>query len=297
VPDWNDYRYFLAIQRTGTLAGAARELKVDHTTVGRRLTALERALGAKLFTRSPEGFRLTDAGARIVPAAERIEREAQALEHELAGTDQRPAGTVRLTCSEAFAGFLLPRLGELRVRYPDIDVQLLTTNAVVDLVRGEADLAIRIAPTTQDQLVMRKLADGGWTLFASAEYVTKRGAPASAENLAGHDVVAFAEHMSNVPGALWLTAHGAGANVVLRCNSISSVRFAVLAGLGLSVLPCFLCDSEPQLKRLTPRVLGGREISLVLHPDLQRVARVRAVADFLVELFKREETRLAGKVA
>src|SRR5262245_12190294 len=128
VLDWNDLRYFLAVQRAGTLAGAARELNVKHTTVGRRLAALEEALGVKLFTHAPEGFVLTRAGHEIVAHALLMESSVATIERRVAGDDARIEGTVRLTTSESFSKFFVQRLAELRERHPKLLVEVLTDN-------------------------------------------------------------------------------------------------------------------------------------------------------------------------
>src|SRR5690349_836561 len=153
--DWNDLRYFLAVCREGTLAGAARNLRVQHSTVGRRLDVLESALGAVLFARTPEGFVLTETGAEILPLAEAAERTLVLVERRARASDERIEGTVRLTASEAFSGFLVRRLAPLREQYPKLVVEILSGNRSFDIARGEADLALRISPTTQMELICK----------------------------------------------------------------------------------------------------------------------------------------------
>jgi DNA-binding transcriptional LysR family regulator len=293
--DWNDLRYFLAIHREGTLAGAARSLRVQHSTVGRRLEVLEKALGASLFMRTPDGFRLSEAGTEIVPLAEEAERALTAVERRVAGTNERIEGVVRLTASEAFSGFLVRRLAELQTRHPGLVVEVLVGNRSLDLSRGEADVALRIAATTQPDLICKRIGDAGWSLYASESYVARRGAPPSATDLAGHDVIGFDETMSGIPGARWLKDHAAGAHVMLRGNSIVSVLNAAIVGMGLAVLPCFLAEAEPTLRRLVPEVLGSREIWLVFHPEVARIARVRRVIDFVTEIVGQEAWMLRGE--
>jgi DNA-binding transcriptional LysR family regulator len=297
VVDWNDLRYLLAIAKAGTLAGAARELGVEHTTVGRRLNALEAALATRLFTRGPEGFAPTGAARAILPIAEEIAARVESIERRVAGEDARVEGTVRVTTSEALSGYLVKQLGVLRQRYPELVVEILAGNRAYDLPRGEADVAIRVREVTEPDLVARKVAIAGWSLYASRGYVGARGVPPSPEDLRGHDVVAFDQTMSATPGAQWLQAHGAGTNVAVRGNSIVASLNAVLLGMGVSVLPCFLGDAERSLQRLTPRVLGARDVWLVVHPDLARVARVRVVMDYVVEIFVRDAVMWAGTVA
>ena len=292
--DWNDLRYLLAIARTGTLAGAARELGVEHTTVGRRLSALESALGVKLFTRGPDGFTPTRAAREAIPLAEEIAARVESIQRRVSGEDSRIEGTVRLTVSEALSGYLVKALSTLRERYTGLMVEILSGNRSFDLLRGEADLAVRVSYTVEPELVVRKIAVAGWTAYASPAYLERRGAPASPEDLRGHDVVGYDQSLSAVPGAIWLQKHGEGANVVLRGNSIVGALNAAVLGMGVAVLPCFLAAAEPALRRLTPQVLGARDVFLVVHPDLARVARVRAVMDFLVETFERDAPVWSG---
>jgi DNA-binding transcriptional LysR family regulator len=294
VVDWNDFRYFLAIARAGSFAGAARELGVEHTTVGRRLTALETTLGTRLFVRGPEGLTITAAGRDALPLCEEIAARAQAIERRVAGEAGRVEGTVRVAVSEALSGYFIKQSSALRDRHPGLMVEVLIGNQASDLLRGEADLAVRARPVTEPDLVARKLVAAGWSMYASADYVARRGTPPAPEMLAGHDVIAFDDSMARTPGRTWFDAHAKGCNVAMRGNSVVGVLNAALCGMGVAVIPCFLGEPEPQLRRLTPRVLEARDIHLVVHPDLARVARVRAVMDFIVELFARDAALWTG---
>ena len=294
VFDWNDLRYLLAIARAGTLAGAARELGVEHTTVGRRLTALETALGARLFVRSQDGFTPTQAGQAILPIAAEVAARAETIARQVSGEDARIEGTVRLTTSEALSGYFVRQLGVLRQRHPNLVVEILSGNRAFDLLRGEADLAVRVRPDTEPGLIARKVGQAGWSLYAAPAYLQRRGTPTGPDALEGHDVIGYDKSLQAVPGAEWLKEHAGGSNVVLRANSIVSAVNATLVGMGLGVLPCFLADGEPALQRLTPTVLGARDVFLVVHPDFTKVARVRAVMDFVIEVLARDERRWAG---
>jgi DNA-binding transcriptional LysR family regulator len=293
--EWNDLRFFLAIYRSRTLAGAARTLGVEHTTVGRRLAAMERGLGATLFARTPGGFLPTESAGQILPLAEQAERAMEGIERIALGEDQRPEGLVRVTTSETFAGFLGRRLAELHAKYPGITIEVLSGNANLDLTRREADLAVRSAPTTQSDLLCRKVATGAWSAYAARSYVEARGTPMPITDIAGHDVIAYNDSLSQTPGALWLQAHGEGANIVLRSGSIVAAWHAALGGSGIAIVPCFLAEREETMVRLTPEVLGARDIYLVVHPDLARVTRVRVVIEFLAERLTREGDLLAGR--
>jgi len=294
VLDWNDFRYFLAIERAGSLAAAARELGVEHTTVGRRLSALENELGARLFLRGPDGLSATEAGRGILPLAREIAERFDAIERRISGSDDRIEGTVRVSTSEAISGYFVKQFAALRAQYPGLMVQIASGNQSSDLMRGEADLALRARELTEPDLLARKVACAGWSLYAACDYVARKGIPPTPEDLRGHDIIGFDDSLSNTPGGLWLAAHSQGANIVMRGNSIIAAINAAICGMGICAVPCFLIQSEPLLRRLTPGLVGMRDIFLVVHPDLARVARVRAVMDFLVELFARDAALWSG---
>lgn len=293
--DWNDLRYFLAIDRARTLAGAARSLGVEHTTVGRRLSAMESALGAKLFVRTPDGLSATAAGEAVRPHAERVEASILAIQQVASNADDRPEGLVRLTTSDTFAGHLGRRLADLRAKHPKITVEILPGNAKLDLTRREADLAIRFGATPQPELLCRSVGKVGWSLYASKSYADTRGPIVPTGRLRGHDVIGFGETLARTPGALWFDEHASDAHVVLRTGSIPAALDAAVAGLGIAALPCFVGDPEPSLVRLVPELIGQPDLFLVVHPDLAKVARVRAVMDYFVERFTAEADLLAGR--
>jgi DNA-binding transcriptional LysR family regulator len=295
--DWNDLRYFLAVCRAGTLVGAARSLHVRHSTVGRRVEALEAALGVSLFMRAPDGFVLTEAGSGIVSLAEEAERAVAAVERRVAGGDKRIDGIVRVTTSESFSGFLMRRLPELQAQHPTLTVEVLTGNASLDLMRREADLAIRFMETTQADLICKRLCDAGWSLYASETYLARAGNPRTPTDLARHDIIGFDETMARSPGAIWLEEHKAGARVVVRCNSLMSALNASIAGMGVTVLPCFLAEAQPSLRRLTDEVLATRAIWVVFHPDVAQIRRVRTVIDFVSAIVGREAATFRGERA
>jgi DNA-binding transcriptional LysR family regulator len=295
--DWNDLRYFLAVCRAGTLVGAARSLHVRHSTVGRRVEALEAALGVSLFMRAPDGLVLTEAGREIVPLAEEAERAVTAVERRVAGGDKRIDGIVRVTTSESFSGFLMRRLPELQAQHPTLTVEVLTGNASLDLMRRQADLAIRFMETTQADLICKRLCDAGWSLYASETYLARAGNPRTPTDLARHDIIGFDETMARSPGAIWLEEHKAGARVVVRCNSLMSALNASIAGMGVTVLPCFLAEAQPSLRRLTDEVLATRAIWVVFHPDVAQIRRVRTVIDFVSTIIGKEATTFRGERA
>jgi DNA-binding transcriptional LysR family regulator len=294
VLDWNDYRYFLAVARAGSLSAAARTLGVDQSTVGRRLTALQAACGARLFDHTPAGYVLTAAGESVRADIARLEDGFLAVERRLAGSDARPEGVVRLATTETLAtAFLVERLAPLRAQYPRLSLELLTGNQPVDLARREADLSLRIgASPKQPNLVARSLGTAGFSLFAATSYLARRGRPRLRDGLSGHDLVAYAGHLATAPLGRWLDAHAARADVVLRADSVDVVHKAVAAGLGIGVLPCLF--TRPGLERVRAEMIGSMPITTVVHEDQARSARIRAVVEYLAEVIHRDRVLLAG---
>ncbi|MCY1080195.1 LysR family transcriptional regulator [Archangium lansingense] len=292
---WDDARFFLEIHRAGSLSAAGRRLRVNQSTVGRRLAALESVLRVRLFDRTPGGYLLTPAGETLLPRAERMEEEALAAARDVAGGEARLAGTVRLTAPEAFGSrFLTSRLAGFHQRYPDITLELVADNRTFSLSRREADVALRLARPVQPLLVTRQVAEVGTTLYASKGYLSARRKPRTPD-LSGHQLIGFDETFQPEAEVRWLAQHARSARVVFKSNSPQSQLAAAEAGLGLALLPCYLADPVPGLVRVLPVSKGVvRSLWLVLHRDLRHTARVRALADFLGETLHRERGALRG---
>ena len=288
--DWDDLRYFLRAAEAGTLAGAARTAGVEHSTIGRRLSALERSLGVTLVLRGPDGLTLTALGKEVLPLCEEVERAALAV-RKFAGSRREH---VRLAVPGGFSGFFAAHLARLRQERPRLSVEILAGARSVDLGRGEADLAIRIGPVTAGDLVMRKLCEVGWSLYASRTYLARRPAPADLSDLAGHEVIVYEGDLAGLPAAKWMTEHAAGATIALRMRETMEMLTAAVAGVGLAVLPCYLADSEPMLVRLTPMVLATRIASVVYRREARLSAPVRAVMQFVREVMHDHVDQLAG---
>jgi DNA-binding transcriptional LysR family regulator len=201
--NWDDLRFVLALQRAGSLGAAARLLKVEQSTVSRRLSSLEAAIGALLVARTPEGVVLNEAGSLVASVAEGVDAGVEDLMRRIGGEDLRPEGIVRLATTESVATFLLAGLAPLRQEHPKIQVQIVVGSAALDLLRREADLAVRLFREKRPELVTRKIGDLGWSLYASREYVERTGVtPAAALDacaLAGLPVVGYAGATARSP--------------------------------------------------------------------------------------------------
>lgn len=295
--DWNDLRSFLAIARNGSLQGAARTLGVNHSTVFRRLNALEARLGVRLFERSPRGYVLTGAGEQMLASAERVEDEIIGLERRLFGGDVQLSGLLRVTTTDTLVhGLLGPHLRDFREAYPAIELELVTGNAFFDLSKREADVALRPSRHPGDLMVGRKLAEIAVALYGAQDYLAARKRPSSNTDLDGHALITGDASLGHLAATRWLAVRTPFAATVLRCNSWLSQFTAARAGLGLAALPCFLADAAPELIRILPPepALAG-ELWLVTHPDLRRTARVRAFMDTLARGIRRDRARLEGR--
>jgi len=298
--DWDDLRFVLALRRAGSLGAAARLLKVEQSTASRRLTALESALGAQLVTRTPEGLALNDAGHLVADLAQSIDGGVEELLRRIGGEDQRPEGLVRLSTTESFSPFLMGGLVPLRQEHPKIQVQLVVNSAALDLVRRDADVALRLFREKNPALVTRKIGVIGWSIYASPAYLERTGFVLQGDgpdfSLAGQQVVGYAGATARSGGAIWLLEHCRPEDVVLSGESVVSVMTAVRAGIGISVLPCFATQGNAALVRLTPTVVAQTEAFLVIPPDHRNTVRVRLVMDAVTALFERERALLAGCV-
>ena len=286
--DWDDLRFFAELARTGSLSAAARALRVDHSTVARRVASLEEALGIRLFDRLPRGYVLTPEGEPLREQVERLEEDVFALQRMVRGRGPALSGTVRVSAPPAFASlFLAPRLGLLRERHPEIELELSGSNISVSLTRREADVALRLARPEGSSLVTRKAATSAYGFFASRAHMAERHT-----DTMGH--LGFDESLEDVPQQTWLRDHARGRPLVFRANDLVSLLSATRAGLGVAVLPYFATGNDPDLVCLEREGVPGRDIWLVVHEDVRRSPRVRAVMDVLIEIMAQERGLLTG---
>ena len=291
--DWNDLKYLLALHRRGSLAAAAKDLGVTKATMSRRLAALEEAVGAQLFERNPAGTVLTPAGRAAASAAEDIERVTGSLDARIADVDDStPRGTVRFTAPPWIAGrFVIPFLPELKQRYPELEVQLVGTNQLLNLAQREADLALRNVRPSQQSLIVRKVISLGGCIYASQLYLQRKGTPCDRASLAGHDLLVY-EGLGGMPGFEWMHDGPHDANIAFRANDPEALLSAASAGLGLAAAPCLLGDGQPSLVRIEALGIGHCDMFLVCPEELHKAPRVRAASDFVAELLLRHREEI-----
>ena len=293
--DWNDLRFFLAVHQGGSLNAAAKALKVTKATVSRRLAALEEALGAKLFDRKPNGLAPTAAGQEAIAAAEGIAVQMEELaERVSSASDDKVRGVVRLTAAPWLAArTIIPALPMLKQRHPDLDVQLLSTNALVNLSQREADLAIRNVRPTHKSLTARKVGRLGGCVYGSRLYVERRGAPQSRAEVRGHDVLTY-EGLGGMPGFEWICEPAVGGNIVFSANDPEALVSAATAGLGLTAVPCMLGDKSPSLMRIEGLGVSYCDMFVVARAPQRALRRIRVVSDFIAETFQTYRPLIEG---
>lgn len=283
--DWNDLKAFLAVAETGSTLAAAQALRVSQTTVARRIAALEAATGLDLFERRQAGYALTPVGDAMLASAIAV-RDAADRFGDAAGARSRDAGgTVSLTTMEIFAVTVLPPiLRDLRAAHPGIHIHLDTADEPRDLAAGAADIAIRSSKQpTGAGLVGRRIADNPWTVYCSRDYADRHGVPHSREQLATHPFIGGGGGVWE-PYLAWLRQHGLEDSVVMKYDTGTGLLAGVRSGMGLTILPAFLADREPDLIRcIPPKTEDTTGLWLLTHERLRHVPRVRLVLDFLAK--------------
>lgn len=287
--DWDDVRFFLAVAKTGSFSAAAAQLNTKQTTVGRRIQALERRLGAKLFDRHRHGMEVTPAARGVLAQAESMLVNATSIERHLAGLDREMAGVVRVAATEGIAAnYLVPRLGDLRKTHPDIVVQVIAGDAVLDLATRQADLAIRFFRPTSNQLVAARVGQFGMSIFAARNYVEEFGLPQRLEDMREHHIVDHTTLHNLSAMKPWTEIVERAHNVVLRTNSSYAAIEAVRVGYGISVFPNYVTKSSTLVA--APIELNiSRDIWLVSHEETNKGARIRAVIDYIRDRFRHDE--------
>jgi len=292
--EWSDLAVVLAVCRAGTLSGAARTLGHNHSTVFRRINAIERKTGVRFFERLPNGYLMTDAGEAAMHSAERIETEIQGLSREILGRDQSLQGLVRITAMDYLSINTLPgMLAGFRALHPGVSCELIYTISALDLARREADIAIRAMPKVPDSSLGRKVCDFRFAIYASPAYLERNpGRP-----LAEHDWVMIEGAADWLVPMIWKTRQAADRQTVFTSSGPAVVE-AAKAGMGLFAMSCYAADSRPALVPVTrPMEAMTVELWVLTHADLRRTARVKALMDYLVEQLRGMRDLFEGRKA
>lgn len=278
--DWEDLRIALAISDEGSLSAAARKLGVNHATVFRRLKAMECNIGVRLFERMPDGYVPTAAGEEAIALARRFADEITDLERRIIGHDLRPSGVVRITTIDSLLFEVLPPiLKRFHEKEPDITIELVSSAAMANLSKRDADIALRATTSPPETLIGRRIATIVSCLYASPAYLAS--AP-PLDDLAVHDWIGYDESLSHLKASKWQAKLLDGRMPVVRANAVLTIKYLVAQGVGLGAMPCMMGDAYPGLVRISePNRDWDSQLWLLTHPDLRHVARVRAVMDFL----------------
>jgi molybdate transport repressor ModE-like protein len=283
--DWNDVKALLAVARGGSTAAAARELGVNQTTVARRLEALEKDLGVRLVERHQAGASLTEAGRALVADAEVMERAALAMRKTVEVHQRGVSGTLRVTMSEMLANTVItPFLPEFREQFPDIMLELVITDEMLDLEAGEADVAFRGSKALPDSnLVARKVSTTAWALYCSRDYANRMGLPAAPADLKNHVVIGGTDEPQTIPGLEPVLREAPGVKATLKSTSMTNLWASIRAGLGIGPMACLTGDVDPDLVQVFPPHPEGVAYTWIVTPaELKDAPRVRAFIDFFV---------------
>ncbi|MFC4170521.1 LysR family transcriptional regulator [Microvirga sp. GCM10011540] len=286
--DWDDLKIVLAIARHGSITAAAKALGTTQPTVSRRLDAFEKRLKVKLFERNSVGLALTNLGSALLDDLSRMEENALAIERRVASHDASLEGAIVITSLDWLGDYLIsPVAAQFAVRHPLVDVELLNDTRPYSLSRREADIAFRFGSFEQENLILRKVAEATYGLYASQAYIAQFGLPGFEFGCKGHTVASLYNHASHVSYTSWLKRLAPNARVALRSNGLSSHLSIAENGIAMVVLPRFIGDQRRTLQHIAvPLPEPQQAIYLGVHPDMRDAPRIRAFIDFAVGEFR-----------
>lgn len=281
--NWNDIRYFLVLSRTNSFVSAANQLKMTHSTVSRRITALEASLQTKLFVRSEKGCRLTAAGEELLPIAEEFERSALKFADHLPGEDNLLSGTIRIGSPDGLGNFFLaPRLNILQSSNPTLEVELVAVPMYYSLSKREVDILITVRKPVAGKVIAKRITHYKLGLFASRGYLEKNEAVREKGDLDGHLMIGYIDDLLYDQKLKFLEELSPGMKTTFRSSTITAQINAIKAGAGIGVIPYFMAHGERDLVPVLPEVSIERELWLQVNPDTKQLARVRETIDFIV---------------
>ncbi|MCK5373646.1 MAG: LysR family transcriptional regulator [Alphaproteobacteria bacterium] len=287
--DWNALKIFLTIAESGSLTAAARKLKISQPTLSRKLTNLEESLDSQLFQRLPRGLVLTEAGESIMHSVQQMGDQVLDVEKKLTGQNLRLEGNVLLTTTEYIGNFWIPeQMRGFRKLYPGISVKLQVDMQVVNLVRREADIAVRLGRPEQPDLIAKKLGSFFSYLAASKSYLEKYGTPKGPEDLKDHYAVGYNQDTVQNTATQRLYSYFHRENILFSSNSLNTTYEAINKGLGIGMMPDLAVERYPDVQYLfMDKHHMELEVWLVTHADIQHNARIRALFDYLADSLSR----------
>ncbi|VVQ15755.1 LysR family transcriptional regulator [Pseudomonas fluorescens] len=295
--DWDNLRYFLELSRAGKLTAAARRLGVDHTTVARRLQALEKSLDVQLFLRGTGGYSLTEAGRVLLPQVEAMESAFSAIEKTREDQQESLSGHVRIGATEGYGVMLLaPQLAEFAKRYPNLGIDLLAVPRMVHLSRREADIVITLERPERGPFIITRLTDYVLRLYASNDYLACHAPIRSREDLRAHSFVSYIDDLLYSKELFYLDEIGKPLHIALRSTSILAQQQATAAGAGIAILPSFAADTDVRLRCILGEQIAFTRTFWMLMPiELKDIARMKTAWSFLRERANASQALLMGQ--
>ncbi len=284
-PDWETYRSFLAVMTEGSLSAAARKLALTQPTIGRHIDQLEDALGVSLFTRSQTGLMPTQSARELLPHAQAMASAADALVRASSGAEAEERGTVRLTASVMIGGEVLPSiLTAFREKHPGIAIELVLSDVTADLLRRDADIAVRMVQPKQEALVAKKIGRIALGLFATHGYLERHGTPRKIDDVSQHSLIGFDRETAVVRALRIMGLKLTRDMFSLRCDADLAQLAAMRAGFGIGVCQLGIARRDPDLVRVLASDFNFElDMWLVMHKDLRNVRRTRLLFDHLVD--------------
>lgn len=279
IQDWDGWRFFLAMSQTGTLRGAADKLGINHATVARRLSEFETMLGVHLFDRSKSGYKLTNAGLAMLPQAEELHARLHLMHEQVSGADALLQGDVSLTLVDSMINIIAPLLKDFRAQYPAIIVSLHTSNQPENLQLREVDLALRTTKAPPEQLAGRRIGQQSAALYAHPDLAKKL----TGKTLQQMPWIGWTRTWQHLPDAQWQSQHIPAENIVCRVDSPLAMLAALKAGLGVAHSVSWLAEHAGLQRIGSLQQNEWLDLWVLMHPDARRVARVGALASFLVD--------------
>lgn len=291
--EWSDIAYFLEVARQRNLVRAAQKLKVDHTTVSRRIRELERSLNATLFKRSKSGFTLTEIGLRLLQYAEGMESQANSIVNAIGIESTDAGGAARIASMEGIGSMYLTQcIRDFNKVYPSIQIELITDTRLLDLSRREADIFVSFFKPQGKRLSVKKLGEFKISLYGSAEYFEEHPFPKVREDLQNHSFIDFIDDHVYIKENRWMSDILRPTHTVFRSTSLMAQYIAVSSGQGIAMLPSFVAAHNKDLRPVFPELFTLRDIWLSVHEDLLHIGRIKAVVGFLEKRFEADKAFL-----
>jgi len=288
MADWDDVRFVLALSRNGSIRKAAKELGVNHTTVARRISSLEKRLSARLFEKTPSAYVLTASGKIICNAAEEMESLLVGSERRIEGADTILTGDVHLHIPDIFDDWLSEKLAPFSRQHPKLNLLISSTISIADIAHRETDIALRFSQSPPEDMIGRKVCVLPVALYANIDFEID-----PSKDFSEYPWVRWAKPYNHTPPELVAEKMSHSSSATLYVTTYNTITNLIRNGAGIGILSPWFADDDPKLKRISPNIKEGyMDVWLLTHPDLRGVKRIKAITDMIVELFEQKVTTL-----